>query len=203
MRRWLQLCWQILARVGAQQSSVARWLMTSSLSGTFKFSATFTHADLAGSSVTSLLTARILTCSCMTVLIDLPDVMRSEIFWPKMEMSSCLPNRKVQFFRERCVDFRLACLRWLCLPIFTYPPFPGFLYAKVSDPFNGQQAVHKSATRGWQADQPEQRLVLQDFQYDEQPMELLLRSFRHQTIRAASPTRLFLGPIRYRPFSDR
>lgn len=132
--------------VGAQQASVARWVMTSSLSGTFSFSATFTHADSLGGAVTSLLTATNSYSLVHDVLVDLAgrDAVRDFLALD----GSVLNVYESQGTNASVSDVSASASLASAGSAYQFhvPAIPGFLYAKVSDPFNGQQGV-QSAVR--------------------------------------------------------
>ncbi len=137
--------------VGAQKSSVARWLMTSSLSGKFSFTATFTHADSLGGSVTSLLTGTNPHALVHDVLVDLPgrDTVRDFLALPQNASGTA----GLEVFESQGIDTAVSDVSnssYLALAGSAYqfhvPAIAGFIYAQVSDPFEGQQAV-QSAVR--------------------------------------------------------
>jgi len=132
--------------VGAQQSSVARWVMTSSLSGTFSFSATFTHADSLGGSVTSLLTGANTHLLVHDVLVDLPgrDTIRDFL----AQDGSALNVYESQGTNSSVSDVSSSASLVSAGSTYQFqvPAINGFLYAKVTDPFNGQMNV-QSAVR--------------------------------------------------------
>ena len=132
--------------IGAQSASVARWVMTSSLSGTFRFNATFSHADSLGGSVTSLITATNPHTLVRDVLVDVPGRDGVRDFLTKdgdvltmYESQGTIPPVTVNnvsnsaSFVSQGSSYRLQV-----------SGNAGYIYAHLVDPFHGQQSIHNA-----------------------------------------------------------
>ena len=137
--------------VGAQQSSVARWVMTSSLSGQFQFSATFSHADSLGGAVTSLLTATHAHTLVHDILVDLPgrDAVRDFL---ANDGTTATPVYEVYESEGSgaALDIADESAGNLLTPAgqpqtyqITLAGNSGFIYARTADPLLGMEAIQR------------------------------------------------------------
>ena len=130
-------------------SRVGRWLMQTTLSGTFSdFSASFTHADELGGKLTSLLTRVSTHLLLKDVYVDLPgrDTVRDFL---------ALDGAQVKVYESHGLD--TAVTNYSSSSTLVHestngessiyyvdvPPTAGFLYLKVSDPHNGTKSIQR------------------------------------------------------------
>lgn len=134
--------------VGAQQSSVARWVMTSSLSGQMTITnISMTHASSLGGAVTSLISAAPVGHALVQdILVDLPgrDGVRDFL---ANDGTSGNPVYKVYESQggdtgvtDESTSANFQAQSGLVYQM-TLPSSAGFIYAKKPDPFNGRQAI--------------------------------------------------------------
>ena len=133
--------------IAANKSKVGRWLMESTLAGKFtEFSASFTHADELGGSLTSLIKETNAHLLIRDVRVDLPgrdvvrdflaqtgDVIRvfeSEGLDTVVTDRSAVATLAVTSGAGASATYRL-----------TFPPTAGFSYVRLADPFNGTKAL--------------------------------------------------------------
>jgi len=146
----------LLANVGvvpSQAASMVRWSMTSLLSGTFvSFNAFYSHSDLLGGQVTSLLSPPVTHRLVHDVLSDFPgrdnikdflamdeDVMRV------YESDAGTPDSIVaasQRFEGLAIQ-GAGNLSSLAMPVGSTVLAKSFFYLKATDPFNGQKTLKK------------------------------------------------------------
>ena len=140
----------LLANFGDIQpnrSGVARWIMTSSLSGRFvSFTANFTHADDLGGQLTSLISNITTHVLVHDVLVDLPgrDSVRDFL---------ALDGSILRVYESQNADTTVADQSGLASIsgsnlryTVTTTPSSGFIFIKLSDPLAGAQTL-RSATR--------------------------------------------------------
>jgi hypothetical protein len=129
--------------IDAGATTVGRWNMSASLSGTFTdFNATFTHADTLGGAVTSLLKATNTHTLIHDVKVDLPDSDNVTDFL-------ALDGDVVRLYQSNGADSEVteqsnqAALKAASDGYqLTFPATSGFVYTKVADPFKGSKQPH-------------------------------------------------------------
>jgi hypothetical protein len=127
---------------------VARWIMTSSLSGQFTgFNASFTHADALGGSLTSLITGITTHLFIHDVLIDTPgadnirDFLGSDATHPCMVFGSDGVDTPVQDVSASAALTLQSGGTGNHVYKFTVPAASGFLYASKTDLEGGNMAL--------------------------------------------------------------
>jgi len=135
-----------LGTIAPAECSVARWLMTCSLSGKFlEFAADFTHSEEFGGEATSLVESANTHLVIHDVLVDLPgrDMIRD--FLATYDDS---PSSALMVYESECGDmavsnrssqasFEQNGSTW----ILAIPSDPGAFYVKLTDPYNGELAI--------------------------------------------------------------
>ena len=133
--------------VPAQRASMGRWIMITTLSGKFvDFSATFTHSDELGGSVTSLLEPPMTHLLVRDVKVDLPgrDGVRDflardgdalNVYESDSGDSPVIDQSGLASLAQGATQGADTALQ------LNAPATQGFFYAKLKDPFSGQKVV--------------------------------------------------------------
>ena len=128
--------------IASNRSGVARWIMTCSLYGKFiDFSASFTHSDELGGTLTSLISGIHTHRLIHDVLVDLPG--RDNVRDFLAQDGGILRVYESENNDATVVD--LGGVATMAGSGFAYtvsvPPTQGFSYAKLTDPFSGHKEI--------------------------------------------------------------
>lgn len=129
--------------IAATASKSGRWVMESSLAGRFtEFSATFSHADELGGSVTSILQATNAHLLIRDVRVDLPgrDVVRDFLAKDGDVIRAYESEGLDTIVTDRSSVAQLQATGTSGYKL-TIPPTDGFVYVKLADPFGGTKAL--------------------------------------------------------------
>lgn len=198
----------LLANVGnlaGGQGGVARWTMTSSLSGQFAFTASFTHADSLGGAATSLIAATNSHGLIRDVLVDIPgrdgvrDFLAMDGVYYSVYESQGIDTTVQDVSTNSSLGVTGMDGVWQTGTV------PGFLYSRQPDPFSGAKIMTSVKRSDGKDLNPHNFWSSRKFNVEANQWEHYLNIFDSGNTTGASYQIKFgneiLGPVLY-PISD-
>jgi hypothetical protein len=139
--------------IPSNESKIGRWSMQTSLSGRFaEFTAEYSHADELGGALTSLLEAANTHTLVRDVLVDITgrdDVKDFLAYEAADTLNNSLEGLKVYESNSTETDVinqssNATFSNVINSGVLSFSPTPGFVYAQLDDPFNGNKIVQRA-----------------------------------------------------------